>query len=56
MSMAQDPKVSFLMTAINRERTLMLYLEFRSGATPRPIFCVKFALVPSFREEALTHL
>jgi hypothetical protein len=44
VSMAQHPKKSFLVTARDREGTLMLDLEFRSGATPLPIDRAVFAL------------
>ncbi len=45
VSTAEDPKETLLVTTIDREGSLVLDLESRSGATPRPVCRPVLALV-----------
>ena len=56
VTMAQHPKISLLVTAIDRKGPLMLDLESRSGATPRPVWPTVLALVARSLEDALAYL
>ena len=55
MSAAHGSKEPLLVTTIDRKGPLVLNLESRSGATPRPVFGTKFALEVCSLEDALAY-